>query len=90
MPPVRRQKLTTGLILMLRHRAVNYALALKADRNDIATNECRNLLADMVVDSDVVMELTDAWLRIQNKELEPPKAPKGKRAARKEQVANGR
>lgn len=87
--PIRRAKLSTGLILMLRHRASNYAMALRNDRDALVTNECRNLLCDLV-DPDTVMELTDAWLRQQSRDERAQAPPKGKRNLRRERAANVR
>ncbi len=56
-------KLNTGIILMMRHRATNYRSALRNSKtSDLALNELRTLLTDML-DPDIVLELTEAWLR---------------------------
>ncbi len=56
-------KLTSGLVLMMRHRAKNYSAVLRDDRaSDLTIQEMRNLLYD-IVGPDEIMELTNCWLK---------------------------
>lgn len=47
--------------MLIRHRAVNYQMALREDRNDLVINEMRNLLYDLL-GPDEVLELAATWL----------------------------
>lgn len=61
---------------MLRHRASNYRMALRDEKSDAVINAMRTLLTDML-DPDVVLELTEAWLR--QKEWRQERAARDKR-----------
>lgn len=74
-------KISSGLVIMLRHRAANYALALRNNASDRVTHELRTLLCDML-DPDVVMELTSAWLKQQETRAERSERQKSSRKER--------
>ncbi len=70
-------RLNTGIVLMMRHRATNYRLALRNSKSsDLALNEMRTLLQDML-DPDIVLELIESWLR--QKELRVARAARERR-----------
>lgn len=71
----RAPKLTTAIVMMLRHRAQNYAQALADERAEAAAHRLRTLLHDMLT-PDVVDELTAAWLLRQQKQQRSANAAK--------------
>lgn len=54
-------RLSSGHVMLIRHRALNYQKALRAERNDLVINEMRNLLHDLLGPEEI-LELASTWL----------------------------